>query len=137
MPASLRGTEHSFADYSNYRSGFGQHADYVFGWQDDTLQRAMDSACYLRNCTQLTAQTPEKKNKCQVPVTVREDIDGCKCYPSCAAQERRRLLQMLTMRDRDEGASGIGDGRLHVIEESVRCLGAALLITYLPSWGLQ
>jgi hypothetical protein len=40
----------------------------------------MDSACYLRNCTQpgqLTEQTPKIKNLCQVPVTVDEDVDGC------------------------------------------------------------
>jgi hypothetical protein len=41
----------------------------------------MDSACYLRNCTQpgqLTEQAPKIKNLCQVPVTVHEDVDGCK-----------------------------------------------------------
>lgn len=60
------------------RTGYGQHGDYVFGWKDDTLQKAMDSGCYLRNCSVLSAQEPKKKNLCQVPVTVDEDVDGCK-----------------------------------------------------------
>jgi len=38
----------------------------------------MDSSCYLRNCTQLTAQHASVKNKCRVPDTVGENIDGCK-----------------------------------------------------------
>lgn len=40
----------------------------------------MDSACYLRNCTQIKSQPPSIKNKCQVPDTVEEDIDGCKYH---------------------------------------------------------
>jgi hypothetical protein len=61
-------------------TGFGQHADYVFGWEGNTLQTAMDSGCYLRNCSQLTSQMPEVKNKCNVPVTAVEDIDGCELH---------------------------------------------------------
>lgn len=38
----------------------------------------MDSGCYLRNCSKLTSQMPEFKNRCTVPVTAVEDIDGCK-----------------------------------------------------------
>ncbi|KAK3361984.1 hypothetical protein B0T24DRAFT_660163 [Lasiosphaeria ovina] len=54
-------------------TGYGQHADYVFGWQDSTLQTAMDSGCYLRNCSQLADQAPKVKNLCNVPVTANED----------------------------------------------------------------
>ncbi|OAL53827.1 hypothetical protein IQ07DRAFT_501979 [Pyrenochaeta sp. DS3sAY3a] len=61
---------------NNDTTGYGQHGDYVFGWKDDSLQRAMDSACYLRNCSLLTEQPPKAKNLCNVPVTVDEDIDG-------------------------------------------------------------
>ncbi len=41
-------------------------------------REAMDGGCYLRNCTQITSQSPHIKNQCQVPVTVHEDLDGCK-----------------------------------------------------------
>lgn len=63
---------------SGCSTGYGQHGDYVFGWEGDSLQRAMDNHCYLRNCTLLTEQAPKVKNLCLVPDTVDEDIDGCK-----------------------------------------------------------
>ncbi|KAM7196750.1 protein of unknown function (DUF1996) domain containing protein [Naviculisporaceae sp. PSN 640] len=56
-------------------TGYGQHGDYVFGWEGNKLQEAMDNRCYLRNCSLLTAIAPEVKNKCQVPVTVTADED--------------------------------------------------------------
>jgi len=61
-------------------TGYGQHADYVFGWKEDSLQKAMDNSCYITNCKSLTAQTPKVKNQCQVKNTVAEDINGCKCF---------------------------------------------------------
>ncbi len=42
----------------------------------------MDGGCYLRNCTKLTSQEPKVKNQCSVPVTAKEDIDGCKFHLS-------------------------------------------------------
>ncbi|KAK1835040.1 hypothetical protein QBC39DRAFT_251283 [Podospora conica] len=57
--------------------GFGQHADYVFGWQGTTLQDAMDGGCYLRNCSKLTSQSAATKNKCVVAPSVKEDLDAC------------------------------------------------------------
>ncbi|KAK8119867.1 uncharacterized protein PG998_004493 [Apiospora kogelbergensis] len=57
-------------------TGYGQHGDYVFGWQDDSLQLAMDNQCYLRNCSRLPSQMPPDKNRCSVPVTAPENIDG-------------------------------------------------------------
>ncbi|KAH9906899.1 hypothetical protein F4778DRAFT_800843 [Xylariomycetidae sp. FL2044] len=57
-------------------TGYGQHGDYVFGWEADSLQLAMDSQCYLRNCTALPSQMPPDKNTCRVAVTAVEDIDG-------------------------------------------------------------
>ncbi|KAK4183224.1 hypothetical protein QBC35DRAFT_443732 [Podospora australis] len=61
-------------------TGYGQHGDYVFGWEGNSLQTAMDSGCYLRNCSSLTEQPPTVKNRCQVPVTVKVDrhLDDCK-----------------------------------------------------------
>ncbi|KAK4442640.1 hypothetical protein QBC34DRAFT_338286 [Podospora aff. communis PSN243] len=56
-------------------TGYGQHGDYVFGWEGDSLQRAMDSGCYLRTCPQLKAQLIKEKNKCVVPTSYKEDLD--------------------------------------------------------------
>jgi len=68
--------------------GYGQHGDYVFGWKDDSLQKAMDSGCYLRNCTQLTALPIKVKNKCQVPTSFREDLDSCEFLICCCSALR-------------------------------------------------
>lgn len=64
------------------RLGYGTHADYVFGWQGDALQRAMDSSCMFQACgaagAPLTIQRRGAKNECRVKSTVTEQIDGCK-----------------------------------------------------------
>ncbi|KAK3366280.1 hypothetical protein B0T24DRAFT_711821 [Lasiosphaeria ovina] len=65
-------------------TGFGSHGDYVFGWKDDALQRAMDSTCYV-NCPTLKTQGISDMNKCTVPVTVDENVDG---YPLVVIEPR-------------------------------------------------
>ncbi|KXX80586.1 hypothetical protein MMYC01_202709 [Madurella mycetomatis] len=55
-------------------TGYGTHADYLFGWQGDSLQRAMDSAPLLSNG--LKTQSVAQSNRCSVQSSVREDIDG-------------------------------------------------------------
>ena len=68
-------------------TGFGSHGDYVFGWKGDSLQRAMDSACYV-NCPTLKTQSVSAMNKCKYnDVLVDEPIDGCK-----STKEMHRLL---------------------------------------------
>lgn len=67
----------SFGD----QHGYGTHADYVFGWQGDSLQRAMDNSCMFQACENgkpLKSQNVAAMNKCSVKKTVTEDIDGCK-----------------------------------------------------------
>jgi hypothetical protein len=54
----------------------------------------MDNACYLRNCSLLTGMAPGVKNLCQVPVTVEEELDGCK-FRWC----KRKKLQVLIIAD--------------------------------------
>lgn len=55
--------------------GYGWHGDYVFGWQGDSLQRAMDRYCGV-GCPELKTQTVQEANKCSQPGFVGEEIDG-------------------------------------------------------------
>ncbi|KAM7186217.1 protein of unknown function (DUF1996) domain containing protein [Naviculisporaceae sp. PSN 640] len=57
------------------KTGFGTHGDYIFGWKGDSLQRAMDSPCYV-NCPTLKTQSISAMNKCAVERVVDEPIDG-------------------------------------------------------------
>ncbi len=64
-------------------TGLGQHADYVFGWQDDSLQKAMDTpGCMGARCSTLTTQDINTARTCNVQKTVDEDEDGCKFRPN-------------------------------------------------------
>lgn len=68
----------SFGD----KEGYGLHADYMFGWKGDALQRAMDANCNSDlfankiNCATLKTQSLADANKCTVKNTVNENIDG-------------------------------------------------------------
>ena len=59
-------------------TGYGQHGDYVFGWKDTSLQKAMDDAkgCMGANCAGLKVLTPGSGNTCTVTNKVHEDHDG-------------------------------------------------------------
>ncbi|KAJ2999176.1 hypothetical protein NUW58_g83 [Xylaria curta] len=61
----------SFGD----NTGYGNHADYVFGWQGNALQRALDQPCYI-NCNTLKTQSIAAMNACGIDRVVNEDIDG-------------------------------------------------------------
>ncbi|KAF9521864.1 hypothetical protein CPB83DRAFT_865173 [Crepidotus variabilis] len=59
--------------------GYGTHADYVFGWKGDALQRAMDSSCMFQGCENgnpLKSQSVQAMNACGVSRMVNENIDG-------------------------------------------------------------
>ncbi|KAH6873490.1 hypothetical protein BKA70DRAFT_282788 [Coprinopsis sp. MPI-PUGE-AT-0042] len=61
-------------------TGFGQHADYVFGWEGDSLQRAMDT-CTNGNgiptdCKVLTVQGMNAMNACRQIAKVPEEVEG-------------------------------------------------------------
>ncbi len=60
-------------------SGYSNHADYVFGWKGDALQRILDTPCYF-DCKKSGAkmQSIDNMNKCSQKPVVDEDIDGCK-----------------------------------------------------------
>lgn len=61
--------------------GYGTHADYVFGWKGDSLQRAMDHECMFNACENgrpLLSQSVAEMNACQVQDFIGEDTVGCK-----------------------------------------------------------
>jgi hypothetical protein len=60
-------------------TGLGQHGDYIFGWKDDSLQKAMDtSGCFGATCASLPVQEISQAKQSTVPTLVNEDVDGCK-----------------------------------------------------------
>ncbi len=77
----------SFANNAG-NGAYGTHADYMFGWKGDSLQRAMDSSCMFQACENgkpLKSQSVAQMNKCAAKKLVNENIDGCKCCPSSSA----------------------------------------------------
>ncbi|KAI4708914.1 hypothetical protein J4E89_006316 [Alternaria sp. Ai002NY15] len=57
-------------------TGYGQHGDYVFGWKEGALQKAMDQRCFGNTCTGLTTQAADVSTKCGVPQAVKEPVEG-------------------------------------------------------------
>ncbi|KAF2175939.1 hypothetical protein K469DRAFT_608896 [Zopfia rhizophila CBS 207.26] len=55
-------------------TGYGTHADYLFGWKGDALQRAMDAFCGV-NCLELKTQSTHAANRCTIKPKVNEPID--------------------------------------------------------------
>ncbi|TEB21927.1 hypothetical protein FA13DRAFT_1766544 [Coprinellus micaceus] len=74
-------------------TGFGQHGDYVFGWEGDSLQRAMDnckdSFGTPENCPELTLLTDEEMNSCTQPALVPEKVEGeyISALPGCNPEQ--------------------------------------------------
>lgn len=74
------GSQPFYLSYGD-NTGYGQHADYVFGWQNDSLQQAMNVAgCMGATCSQanLLTQGISAAKQCSVNKEVHEDEDGCK-----------------------------------------------------------
>ncbi|KAF2196779.1 hypothetical protein GQ43DRAFT_240083 [Delitschia confertaspora ATCC 74209] len=65
--------------YSMNLGGSAAHGDYVFGWQGNTLQLAMDKSCNLnKDCAAagIHAQTPDQYNACTKKQQAPEDVDS-------------------------------------------------------------
>jgi hypothetical protein len=74
------GSNPFFLSYGDNK-GHSTHADYVFVWNDDSLQKAMDNSCMFQACENekpLKSQDVAAVNKCVVKPSVNENIDGCK-----------------------------------------------------------
>lgn len=79
------------------------HAQYMFGWQGDSLQRAMDqNDCFYDGCGSLKKQAMTEANKCKVRDMVGDNIDGCK--------SRLKLSRF-----------GLRGGPLTVLKGSIKC----------------
>ncbi|KAJ3570170.1 hypothetical protein NPX13_g5819 [Xylaria arbuscula] len=71
------GTPNPFVWSFHGTSGYGTHADYMFGWKGDSLQRAMNkSECFYDGCGSIKKQTMNIANQCTVPDMVGEETDG-------------------------------------------------------------
>ncbi|KAK8023507.1 hypothetical protein PG993_011573 [Apiospora rasikravindrae] len=65
--------------YSTNLGGSAAHGDYLFGWKDDTLQKAMDNNCNLdRDCPRagIHKQQPAVYNACTKQQQAPEPVDG-------------------------------------------------------------
>ena len=72
------GTPNPFVWSFEGTSGYGTHADYMFGWKDDSLQRAMNqNNCFYDGCGSITKQAMSTANQCTVDDFVGEETDGC------------------------------------------------------------
>jgi hypothetical protein len=60
------------------RTGYGQHGDYLFGWKDDSLQKAMDALptgrCANANCSVLKIQSAKDSMACKKAQQVKENV---------------------------------------------------------------
>lgn len=64
---------YSFGD----TTGFGAHGDYLFGWEDGSLQRAMDALgtnCFSETCPALKLQSGEDLIRCTKPQQAVENV---------------------------------------------------------------
>jgi hypothetical protein len=80
------GTPNPFVWSFEGTGGYGTHADYMFGWKGDSLQRAMDkSECFYDGCGSITKQAMSKASQCTVKDFVGEVTDGwLKALPGMA-----------------------------------------------------
>jgi hypothetical protein len=59
-------------------TGYGQHGDYLFGWKEGVLQKALDARCSGNNCKTLKTQAASVSTACAKKQAVKEPVEGCK-----------------------------------------------------------
>jgi len=70
------GSQPFYLSYGD-NTGFGQHADYVFGWEGNELQIGMDATnCMGAKCKTMVNQDIAKAKACSVKSRVNEEKDG-------------------------------------------------------------
>ncbi len=85
-------------------NSFGSHADYMFGWKGDALQRAMDkSECFYDGCGSIKKQAMSVANQCSIKDMVKEDTLGCKSWILYST--------VVTMNRRTNHHRALGDSR--------------------------
>ncbi|TFK22636.1 hypothetical protein FA15DRAFT_657391 [Coprinopsis marcescibilis] len=58
-------------------TGYGQHADYIFGWKGDSLQRAMNQCIeFGGDCPALTRLNDVDINRCRMNTVINERVEG-------------------------------------------------------------
>lgn len=70
--------------------GYGAHGDYLFGWTDGALQRAMDALgtdCFSESCPVLKLQPPADAIACTKPQQAKEEISSDVCMVSSLGTE--------------------------------------------------
>lgn len=78
-------------------TGYGGHADYVFGWKGDSLQSAMDARCNLNDCSELTTQSYTAANSCLKDKTVVEPDGADECESSYTKEVQPIDYLLLTL----------------------------------------
>ncbi|KAF2707301.1 hypothetical protein K504DRAFT_470484 [Pleomassaria siparia CBS 279.74] len=57
-------------------TGYGQHGDYLFGWKDGVLQKALDARCSGNACKTLKTQASSVSTACTKGQAVKEPVEG-------------------------------------------------------------